>query len=80
MKKKFTAFMVATLATVSAMATDYSDLIFYINPGHGGHDQSNDRNVVIYPYELGAVSYSRGSSQPRDQIWVSCTAGRFFTS
>ena len=38
MKKKFTAFMVATLATVSAMATDYSDLIFYINPGHGGHD------------------------------------------
>ena len=53
MKKKFIAFVVAALATVSAMATNYSDLIFYINPGHGGHDQSNDRNVVIYPYELG---------------------------
>ena len=26
-----------------------------------------------------AISFSRGSSQPRDQTWVSCTAGRFFT-
>ena len=26
-----------------------------------------------------AVSFSRGSSQPRDQTWVSCTAGGFFT-
>ena len=29
--------------------------------------------------EWAAISSSRGSSQPRDQIWVSCTAGRFFT-
>ena len=27
-----------------------------------------------------AVPFSRGSSQPRDQIQVSCTAGGFFTS
>ena len=27
-----------------------------------------------------AISFSRGSSQPRDQIQVSCTAGRFFTN
>ena len=27
-----------------------------------------------------AFSFSRGSSQPRDQTQVSCTAGRFFTS
>ena len=30
-----------------------------------------------------AISYSRGSSWPRDQAhvsWVSCTAGRFFTT
>ena len=27
-----------------------------------------------------AMSYSRGSSQPRDGTWVSCIAGRFFTS
>ena len=26
-----------------------------------------------------AISFSRGSSQPRDQIWVSRTAGRRFT-
>ena len=26
-----------------------------------------------------AISFSRGSSQPRDQTRVSCTAGRFFT-
>ena len=26
-----------------------------------------------------AISFSRGSSQPRDQTWVSCRAGRFFT-
>ena len=27
-----------------------------------------------------AISFSRGSSQPRNQTWVSCTAGRFFTN
>ena len=26
-----------------------------------------------------AMSSSRGSSHPRDQTWISCTAGRFFT-
>ena len=26
-----------------------------------------------------AVPFSRGSSLPRDQTWISCTAGRFFT-
>ena len=30
--------------------------------------------------EWGAIPFSRGSSQPRDQIQVSCIAGRFFTS
>ena len=27
-----------------------------------------------------AIPFSRGSSQPRDGTWVSCIAGRFFTS
>jgi len=27
-----------------------------------------------------AIPFSRGSSQPRNQTWVSCIAGRFFTS
>ena len=26
-----------------------------------------------------AISFSRGSSQPRDRTWVSCITGRFFT-
>ena len=26
-----------------------------------------------------AITFSRGSSQPKDQTWVSCIAGRFFT-
>ena len=29
--------------------------------------------------EWAAIPFSRGSSQPRDGIWVSCMAGRFFT-
>ena len=28
---------------------------------------------------MGCISFSRGSSQPRDQTRVSCIAGRFFT-
>ena len=27
-----------------------------------------------------AISFSRGSSQPKDQTLVSCIAGRFFTA
>ena len=27
-----------------------------------------------------AISFSRGSCWPRNQTWVSCTAGRFFTN
>ena len=27
-----------------------------------------------------AISFSRGSSQPRDQTWIPCIAGRFFTA
>ena len=30
--------------------------------------------------EWAAISFSRGSSPPRDQTWVSCIAGRFFTN
>ena len=29
--------------------------------------------------EWAAISFPRGSSQLRDQTWVSCIAGRFFT-
>ena len=29
--------------------------------------------------EWAVIFFSRGSSPPRDQTWVSCTIGRFFT-
>ena len=34
----------------------------------------------IWKLEQVAVPFSRGSSQPRDQTQVSCTASGFFTS
>lgn len=37
---------------MASHAVNPQDLTIYINPGHGGHD-SNDRNVVIYPYTQG---------------------------
>ena len=41
----------------------------------GGH-----RILQARILEWVAIPFSRGSSQPRDQTLVSCTAGRFFTT
>ena len=30
--------------------------------------------------EWATIPFSRGTSRPRDQTWLSCTAGRFFTN
>ena len=41
-----------------------------------------DTNCLIFQarvLEWVAISFSRGSSQPRDGTWVSCTAGRRLT-
>ena len=43
-------------------------------PGSSVHEIFQDRIL-----EWVAISFSTGSSQPRDWNWVSCTAGRFFT-
>ena len=43
-------------------------------PGSSVHEISQARIL-----EWVAISFSRGSSQPRDRTRVSCTAGRFFT-
>ena len=42
-------------------------------PGSSIHEILQARKL-----EWVAISFSRGSSWSRDQIWVSCTAGRFF--
>ena len=44
-------------------------------PGSSVHGISQARIV-----EWVAISFSRGSSQPRYQTWVSYIMGRFFTS
>lgn len=46
-----TAVMMAG-AALAGQARDAQGIKIYINPGHGGHE-SNDRNVVIYPYQQG---------------------------
>ena len=48
--------MVAAMATNVARA-QYMPHV-YINPGHGGHD-SDDRNVVIYPFAQGDTAGSQ---------------------
>ena len=43
-------------------------------PGSSVHEIFQARKL-----EWVAISFSRGSSQPRDRTWVSCNAGKFFT-
>ena len=45
-------------------------------PGSSVHGISQAR----VGWEWVAISFSRGSSQPRDQTWVFCIADRFFTN
>ena len=53
MKKIFftIALMMVAVAATSIARAQYMPHV-YINPGHGGHD-SDDRNVVIYPFAQG---------------------------
>ena len=44
-------------------------------PGSPVHGNSQARRL-----EWVAISFSRGSSQPRDRICISCMAGEFFTT
>ncbi|VBB47094.1 conserved exported hypothetical protein [uncultured Paludibacter sp.] len=51
MKKLIT--LISILAVFSLSAADFTGIKIYINPGHGGYDGANDRNVVTIPYALG---------------------------
>ena len=59
--------LVAQLCLTLCNPMDYSP------PGSSVHEIFQPRTL-----EWDAISFSRGSSQPRDQTWVSCIAGRFF--
>ena len=53
MRKQLASFAISAMAcALASHAVNPQDLTIYINPGHGGHD-SDDRNVVIYPYTQG---------------------------
>ncbi|MDR1984145.1 MAG: Ig-like domain-containing protein [Prevotellaceae bacterium] len=52
MKKILTLLILLSVVLTSSFATDLTGIKIYINPGHGGYD-SNDRNVVTIPFNLG---------------------------
>lgn len=53
MKKNiFNSIMLALLMALAANVASAQQPHVYINPGHGGYD-SDDRNMVIYPFSLG---------------------------
>ena len=59
MKKSFLTLVLIMVVTVTVTAIAGVDGNYmphvYINPGHGGHE-SDDRNVVIYPFTAGDTS------------------------
>jgi gliding motility-associated-like protein len=52
MKKIILLFLLAFFAGTVIAQTDLTGIKIYINPGHGGYD-SDDRNVLTIPFELG---------------------------
>ena len=60
---------------VSSVCLTLCDPVYCSPPGSSVHGILQARIL-----EWVAVCFSRGSSQPRDQTCVSCTAGRFFTT
>ncbi|MDE6301087.1 MAG: Ig-like domain-containing protein [Muribaculaceae bacterium] len=49
---RFCAIALLCATAAGASAVEPNGITIYLNPGHGGHD-SDDRNVVIEPYEQG---------------------------
>ena len=53
MKKIFIFFAAFVIQITALQAADLTGVKIYINPGHGGYDGANDRNVETIPYALG---------------------------
>lgn len=52
--KKLVSVIIIFLAVFTYInATDFTGIKIYINPGHGGYNGANDRNVLTIPYALG---------------------------
>ncbi|OPZ01900.1 MAG: N-acetylmuramoyl-L-alanine amidase [Bacteroidetes bacterium ADurb.BinA395] len=51
--KKIISFFFVLMLIFSAKAVDFTGIKIYINPGHGGYNGANDRNVQTIPFALG---------------------------
>lgn len=50
--KRRIIFLLIAIASFSLQAKDFQGIKIYVNPGHGGYDGANDRNIVTIPYAL----------------------------
>ena len=66
--------ILALIVKIAQLCLTLCNPMDYSPPGSSVHGIIQARIL-----EWVAISFSRGSSQPRDQTWVSCTEGRFFT-
>lgn len=53
--KKIITSVIALFTLMNVQAVEPSELIIYINPGHGGYD-SDDRVITLYPFADGDTS------------------------
>lgn len=51
--KKINIIILGLLIFTGANAADFTGVKIYINPGHGGYNGANDRNLITINYELG---------------------------
>lgn len=51
--KKIIGIFVGIFTLISITATDFTGIKIYVNPGHGGYNGGNDRNLPTINYALG---------------------------
>jgi hypothetical protein len=51
--KKIVFFLFVFMTSAAVWAAAPSGVKIYVNPGHGGHDPANDRNILTIPFEAG---------------------------
>ena len=73
-EEKIKVYMMKVLVLVTQLCLTLCDSMDCSPPGYSVHGILQARIL-----EWVAISFSRGSSWPRDQIQVPCIAGRFFT-
>lgn len=52
MKKSISLIIITCLAAIYASAADFTGVKIYINPGHGGYNGANDRNLPTINFAL----------------------------